>query len=92
VIEVYEYNGKEVCIPYYVEGMEEKVKADFGLMFFVDGIPQPYRIRRKNGTVTEEQFMHNFLWDIMKEKNLMLYLHLLQGKKEIGLVSFRQPF
>ncbi|CDG36094.1 hypothetical protein CTHBC1_1453 [Acetivibrio thermocellus BC1] len=87
--EVYEYNGKEVCIPYYVEGMEEKVKADFGLMFFVDGIPQPYRIRRKNGTVTEEQFMHKFSLGYNEREEFDVVFTPVAGKKgdRIGVIS-----
>lgn len=57
--QVYEYTGEEISIPYYVEGMEEEIKADFGLILFVDGVSQPYKIRQ-NGATSEEQFMHKF--------------------------------
>lgn len=57
--QVYKYNGEEICIPYYVKGMEEGLKADFGLILFVDGVSQPYKIRQ-NGETSEEQFMHKF--------------------------------
>ena len=58
--QVYEYTGKELHIPYKVEGMDESIRSDFGLMVFVDGISQPYKLLYKDGTVTDTQYLHKF--------------------------------
>jgi len=50
-------------------------------MFFVDGIPQPYRIRRKNGTVTEEQFMHKFSLGYNEREEFDVVFTPVAGKK-----------
>ena len=58
--QVYEYDGEELHIPYKVEGMDESIRSDFGLMVFVDGISQPYKILYKDGRITNEQYLHKF--------------------------------
>lgn len=58
--QVYEYTGEELHIPYKVEGMDESIRSDFGLMVFVDGISQSYKILYKDGTVTDSKYLHKF--------------------------------
>ena len=58
--EVYEYTGEDIRIPFQVAGMDTKGSADFGLLVFLDGISQPYRIEESNGTSSKEQVMHKF--------------------------------
>lgn len=58
--QVYEYAGEELHIPYKVEGMDESMRSDFGLMVFVDGISQPYKLQYKDGKVTDTQYLHKF--------------------------------
>lgn len=56
----YEYTGEEVHIPFHVTGMDQKVTSEFGLMMFVDGIPQPFALEKGNKRVGEESYMHKF--------------------------------
>jgi len=59
-MQVYEYRGEEIHIPFKVTGMDEKANSEFGLIVFVDGILQPYRIKKKTGEESEEKFMQKF--------------------------------
>lgn len=57
--QVYVYSGQEVHIPFKVEGMSE-TQADFGLVFFVDGFPQPFKIQKNNNDISTESHLHKF--------------------------------
>ena len=59
-MQVYEYTGEEIHIPFMVTGMDDNVKSDFGLIVFLDGLPQPYKIKKKNNEVSEEQLIKKF--------------------------------
>jgi hypothetical protein len=62
--EAYIYSGEEVHIPFRLEGLSEN-PADFGLLLFVDGYPQPYKILNEQEEITGEATMHKFI--LMKE-------------------------
>lgn len=53
------YSGEPIHIPFKVEGLSES-KSDFGLIIFVDGNPQPFKIQKKDGSTKNEDFMHKF--------------------------------
>ncbi len=57
--EVFVYSGQAVHIPFKVEGMSE-TQSDFGLILFVDGHPQSFKIQENDGKISEEGFMHKF--------------------------------
>lgn|GEM_PF-725824 len=86
--QVYEYNGGELHIPFKVEGLDEKVSSDFGLLVFVDGIPQPYKMLKKNGDVTEEQYMHKFYLKYEEKQEFDIVFTPVAGEKgeKVGVV------
>lgn len=86
--QVYEYNGGELHIPFKVEGLDEKVSSDFGLLVFVDGIPQSYKISKKNGDVTEEQYMHKFYLKYEEKQEFDIVFTPVAGEKgeRVGVV------
>ena len=86
--QVYEYNGGELHIPFKVEGLDEKIRSDFGLLVFVDGIPQPYKMLKKNGEAAEEQYMHKFYLKNKEKQEFEIVFTPVAGKKgeRVGVV------
>lgn len=86
--QVYEYNGNELHIPFKVEGLDEEVSSDFGLIVFVDGIPQPYKIIKKNGETAEQQYMHKFYLKNKEKMEFDIVFTPTTGKKgeRVGVV------
>lgn len=79
-MQVYEYNEKEMHIPFRVSGMNEKNNSDFGLMVFVDGVLQPYKIADVNGETGEEQTMQKFSLANEETKEFNIILPPVTGK------------
>lgn len=86
--QVYEYSGNELRIPFKVMGLDENVSSDFGLMVFVDGLSQPYKIAKKNGEVIEEQHMHKFYLKNQETQEFDILFTPVTGKKgeRVGVV------
>lgn len=86
--QVYEYNGKEIHIPFKVAGMDEKVRSEFGLMVFVDGLSQPYKIVKKDGAVVKEQYMQKFNLANNETQEFDIVFNPVTGKKgdRVGVV------
>lgn len=86
--QVYEYNGKEIHIPFRVAGMDEKVRSEFGLLVFVDGLSQPYKIVKKDGVVCKEQYMQKFNLANNETQEFDIVFNPITGKKgdRVGIV------
>lgn len=87
-MQVYQYKGKEMHIPFKVKGMDKKVISDFGLMVFVDGIAQPYKIQKKNGAIGEEKYMQKFSLKYEETEFFDIVFTPVTGKKgsKVGVV------
>lgn len=86
--QVYTYEGNPLHIPFNVSGVEENSRADFGLIVFVDGLPQPYSILKSNGEQTQEQLMHNFYLKNLEQQEFEIVLTPVTGSKDdrLGIV------
>lgn len=86
--QVYEYNGNELHIPFKVMGLDEKISSDFGLLVFVDGIPQPFKMLKKNGEVIKEQYMHKFYLKNEEKQEFDIVFTPVAGEKgeRVGVV------
>ncbi|MEN6315445.1 MAG: hypothetical protein ABFD25_14510 [Clostridiaceae bacterium] len=86
--QIYEYNGNELHIPFNVMGLDENASSDFGLMVFVDGLSQPYKIAKKNGEATEAQYMHKFYLNNKETQEFDIVFTPVTGKKgeRVGVV------
>lgn len=86
--QVYEYDGKELHIPFKVSGMDEKLSSEFGLMVFVDGLPQPYKIVKSDGTVVKEEYMQKFCLANKEIQEFDIVFTPVAGKKgdRVGVV------
>lgn len=79
--DVYEYTGEDVRIPFQVVGMDKKGNSDFGLLVFLDGVSQPYRIEESNGTSSKEQIMHKFFLKGEESKQFEIVFTPVIGEK-----------
>lgn len=86
----YEYTGEEVHIKYYVQGAEEdqNKESKLGLLWFTDGIPQPYSIEYENGTEEDEAYMHKFVLKGQEKKEFEVVFKPVAGKKgsSVGII------
>ncbi|EGW38377.1 hypothetical protein [Desulfosporosinus sp. OT] len=87
-MQVYEYTGEEIHIPFMVTGMDDNVKSDFGLIVFLDGFSQPYKIKQKNNEVSEEQFMKKFSLKNEEKQEFEIVFTPVTGKEgdRLGIV------
>ncbi len=74
------YTGQEVQIPFKVTGLSETV-SDFGLIMFVDGNAQPFKLLYADGTYSEEGIMHKFSLHNEEVKAFNLAFLPIVGKK-----------
>ena len=84
--DVYEYNGKDVEIPFYLEnqGNKNESVATIGLLLFVDGNIQDYRIEA-NGKI---QTMQKITLKPKERKEFKLIFKPVSGKKgdKVGVI------
>lgn len=73
--DIYEYNGKDIRIPFQVAGTDKGVNSEFGLLVFLDGVPQPYRIERVMEHLVRNRLCINSIWKVKNPNNLKLYSH-----------------
>lgn len=78
---VYKYSGEELVIPYYMIGQVEDLISKFGLMVFVDGVPQPYKIQKSQGDISEDSIIHNFALGYKEEERFNIVFNPVTGKK-----------
>lgn len=76
----FDYTGKEMKIPYRITGEAEGITSKFGLIVFVDGIPQPYKIE-KDKKKSAEDYMHNFNLEFKQEEKFNIVFDPIVGKK-----------
>lgn len=79
--DIYEYSGEDIRIPFQVAGMDKKGNSDFGLLVFLDGVSQPYRIEESNGASSKEQVMHKFYLEGEESKQFEIVFTPIIGKK-----------
>lgn len=79
--DIYEYSGEDIRIPFQVAGMDKEGNSDFGLLVFLDGISQPYRIEESNGTSSKEQVMHKFYLKGEESKQFEIVFTPVIGEK-----------
>lgn len=86
--QIYEYNGDELNIPFSVAGVEENSQSNFGLMVFIDGVPQEYKISYKDGNDEKYQYMHKFSLKNKELKEFDMVINPSVGKKgeRLGIV------
>lgn len=86
--QVYEYTGEEVHIPFKVTGLDEEVSSDFGLLVFVDGLAQPYRIQANPAEPSAEQLMHKFSLKYEETEEFDIVFTPVSGQKgdKVGVV------
>jgi len=87
-MQVFEYSGEEIRIPFKVAGMDKDVSSDFGLLIFLDGVSQPFRIEESNGTNSKEQVMHKFYLKNEETKDFDIVFTPVTGQKgqKVGVV------
>lgn len=91
--DIYEFNGKDIRIPFQVAGTDKGVNSEFGLLVFLDGVPQPYRIEESNGTSSKEQIMHKFHLEGEESKQFEIVFTPITGKKgEKVAIDFASVF
>ncbi len=78
--ETYIYKGEEIHIPFEVSGLSETV-SDFGLMVFVGGDIQPFKILRKDGIYSDEAIMHEFSLSNNQVDNFDIVFIPIRGNK-----------
>lgn len=85
-IEVYEYDGEDVKIPFYIEnqGGENEEIANVGLLLFVDGNVQEYQIGEKS----EAKIMQKIVLKPKERKEIQLIFKPVSGKKgeKVGVI------
>lgn len=79
--DIYEYSGEDIRIPFQVSGMDKKGNSDFGLLVFLDGVSQPYKIEESNGTSSKEQVMHKFYLEGEESKQFEIVFTPVIGEK-----------
>ncbi|AZS15685.1 hypothetical protein [Paenibacillus lutimineralis] len=79
--QVFEYSGEEIRIPFKVTGMDKDVSSDFGLLVFLDGVSQPYRMEESNGSSSKEQVMHKFYLKNEESKEFDIVFTPVIGQK-----------
>ncbi|MWC29498.1 hypothetical protein [Paenibacillus sp. MMS18-CY102] len=86
--QVYAYTGQDLHIPFKVTGLDKDRTSDFGLLVYVDGLPQPYSIEQKGGSGEETAIMHQFSLKNEETKEFELVFTPVAGKKgdRIGVV------
>ena len=84
----YTYKNDDISIPYYVEGLDQTMTSNFGIIVFVDGIAQPYSIRKEDGNVSEESYMTKFSLDNKERENFDIVFQPISGKKgeKVGVI------
>lgn len=82
-IESLTYSGEDVSVPYYIESTDENNGSDvsIGLLIFVDGEVQPFRVEDndKNG---DEESMHIFHMKSGEKKKFNILFTPINGKKD----------
>ena len=84
--EIYEYNGNDVKIPFYLENQGEKNEenANIGVMLFVDGNVQDYHIEENE----EAKVMEKIVLKPKERKEFELIFKPVSGKKgeKVGVI------
>ena len=84
--DVYEYNGREVEIPFYLENLGNKNEgaATIGLLLFVDGNVQDYKIKENGQT----KVMQKITLKPKERKEFKLIFKPVSGKKgeKVGVI------
>lgn len=84
--DVYEYNGKDVEIPFYIEnqGQKDEGTATIGLLLLVDGNVQNFRIKTNGKTET----MQKITLKPKERKEFKLMFKPVSGKKgeKVGVI------
>lgn len=76
-----EYNGEEIHIPYYVQGMGKGDVADFALMLWVNGVPHSFWIEYADGKSEKESFMQPFQLEGLERREFDVVFKPHSGKK-----------
>lgn len=79
VMEVFEYNGEPIEIPYYLS-VRMATGHDVGFVIFIGGVQQEYSIIYADGTVSDKGRMHLFPLDERKEEEFTICVEPNIGK------------
>lgn len=84
----YTYESDNISIPYYVEGLDQSMVSNFGIIVFVDGIAQPYCIKKEDGSFSEEKYMTRFSLKNKERETFDIVFQPISGKKgeKVGVI------